>query len=174
MASREPRYRLVRSSRRQRLLTGAVLVLGFIALGLTWPTLIRHVVIARIEAIAHRPVSIEAIHANPLTGRIDVQGLRLLDRDGQSPFADFERLIVSVRTLSMLFGHLSIRNLVLEGPTVRVVQLPDTFNLSDIIEHSAANSRVRDVTIDHFVLTKGAVTFEDRSVSLPRTWRSER
>src|SRR5262249_48638527 len=117
MASKESRYRLVRSSRRQVLLTAAVRVLGFITLALAWPALLRHVMSAQIQAIAHRPVSIEALHANPLTGRIDVRGLRLLDRDGQSPFADVERLIVSVRPLSMLFGHPSIRNLVLEGPT---------------------------------------------------------
>src|SRR5262245_56768993 len=100
------------SSRLVIVLVVAVLSLVSFAIVATWPTLIRHVVTAQIGAMTHRPVSIKAIHLNPLTGRADVEGLKLLDRDGQTPFAVFDRLRVSVRPLALLGGHLWIREVI--------------------------------------------------------------
>jgi len=144
-----------------------------IAIALVWPPLVRHLLIAQIQLLTHRPVSIESVHVNPLTGRVALKGLRLLDRDGRSPFADFERLDVSVRPLSALRGHLSIRDAVLEGPVVRVVRSGEAFNFDDLVESSGSGGRVLDVTVDHFVLRRGTVTLEDRALSQPQTWRSE-
>src|SRR5215475_16028367 len=128
---------LSRSSRRRIVLVSAALTLILlIALVLLWPPVIRHLLIAQIQVLTHRPVSIEAVHVNPFTGRVALKGLRLLDRDGQSPFADFERLDVRVRPLAALGGHLSIRDAVLEGPIVRVVRYGETFNFDDLIEKS--------------------------------------
>src|SRR5262249_22276331 len=129
--------------------------------------------IAQIQVLTHRLVSIEAVHVNPLTGRVTLRGLRLLDRDGQSPFAEFERFDMSVRPLAALRGHLSVRDAVLEGPIVRVVRNGETFNFDDLIDKSGSGGRVLDVTVDRFVLRRGAVTLEDRALPQPQTWRSE-
>ena len=97
------------------------------------PELVRRVTVAQIRARTERPVSIEAVDLNLLTGRFTIRGFRLAERDGTTPFADFERLDVRVHLPSLLLGHLWIREVVLSDSTVRVVRLAnEEFNVSDL------------------------------------------
>src|SRR5262249_40325324 len=107
-----------------------VLVLGLLVAALTAGTMLglaplaRRIAVARIHALTERPVSIEAVALNLLTGRVAVRGLRIAERDGATPFADIERLDARVVLPALLLGHLRIRELVVDGSTVRVVRLP--------------------------------------------------
>ena len=151
-----------------------------VAIGATmvWalPEIIRRVAIARIQAMTGRPTQIERVEANVLAGRLIVHGVNLAEPDGQ-PFADLKRLDVHVKLLALLRGHVWLRDLVLDGSTVRVVRLSsDDFNFSDIIPRSGDGRGEAGfrVTVDHFALTNGTVVLEDRTLPQPRTWRSER
>ncbi|HZA41113.1 MAG TPA: DUF748 domain-containing protein [Actinomycetota bacterium] len=143
----------------------------------TWywlPELIRQVAVARIHAMTGRPVSIEAVRLNLLTGRFTIRDFRLAEREGTAPFADFAQLDIRVYLPSLLRGHLWIRELVLRDSTVRVVRVAgDEFNFSDLIQTSGATSKALDVTVDRFALTGGTVTLEDRALPEWRTWASE-
>jgi uncharacterized protein involved in outer membrane biogenesis len=152
---------------------GLMVVAG--AVTLYWlPQIARRVAIAQIEATTHRPASIDAVDLSLLFGRITVRGLRLAERDGTTPFADFERLDLRLHLPALLRGHLWIRELVLNGSTVRVVRLPGgDFNFSDLIRASGTTERRLDVTVDRFVLERGTVTLEDRALPEARTWASE-
>jgi hypothetical protein len=153
---------------------GLVLVAGGVVAVSRLPELARRVAIARIHAMTERPVSIDRVDLNLLTGRASVRGLRLAERDGQTPFAAFERLDVSVRLVSLLFGHLRIREVALADSTIRVVRHPDgTFNFSDLVRREGTAGRTFDVTVDRFALTGGKVTLEDHAIPEPRTWTSE-
>jgi len=139
-----------------------------------WPRVIHRVVISGIQAATHRPVSIEAVEVNPFTGRLTVRGLRLFEPDGTALFTDFERLDAAVRPLALLLGHVSFREIVLQGSTVRVVRFADRFNFSDLVSTSSSKpGQPPDVTVDRLVITRGTVTLEDRALAEPRTWTSE-
>ena len=58
----------------------------------TLPELIRRVAVARIHALTERPTAIERVGVNLLTGRFSVYGFKLMERDGDRPFADFQTL----------------------------------------------------------------------------------
>jgi Domain of Unknown Function (DUF748) len=137
------------------------------------PTLARHVVIAQLQAIAKRPVSIDRIDVQWLSGRFAIHGLLVAEPDGATPFADFERLDARVHLFSLLRGHIWIRELVLHKPTVRVIRLAKDFNFSDLIESSGAVEKAVDVTVDRFSLVDGTITFEDRALPERRTWTSD-
>jgi Domain of Unknown Function (DUF748) len=155
------------------LIFGLVVVAGAVTL-YSLPAIIRQVAIARIHALTERPVSIEAVEFNLLTGRLAVRGFRLAERDGTTPFADFERLDVRLHLPSLLLGHLWIRELVLSDSSVRVVRLAtNQFNFSDLIRSSGTTGRALDITVDRFALARGTVTLEDRALSEQRTWTSE-
>jgi hypothetical protein len=155
------------------LIFGLVLVGGAVTL-YRLPQIVRHLAIARIHALTERPVSIDAVELNLLTGRFAVRGFRLAERDGTTPFADFERLDVRVHLPSLLLGHLWIREMAISNSTVRVVRLPtNQFNFSDLIRSSGTTGRALDVTVDRFALARGTVTLEDRALSERRTWTSE-
>ena len=138
------------------------------------PELVRRVAIARLHAITERPVEIARVDLNLLRGRASIRGFRLAERDGQ-PFATIERLDVTLGLPSLLLGHLRVRELAIRDSTVSVVRLPDgTFNFSDLVGgHPGTGGRTVDVTVEHFALTGGKVTLEDRALPEPKTWVSD-
>jgi Domain of Unknown Function (DUF748) len=155
------------------LLLGLVLIAGAITV-YELPRIVRLVAIARIHAATGRPVSIEAVGLNLLTGHVTVRGFRLTERDQSAPFADVGRLEARLHLPSLLLGHIRIRDLIVTDSTVRVVRLPaGDFNFSDLIQASGTTTRPLDVTVDHFALSGGTVTLEDRALAEPRTWTSE-
>ena len=68
-------------TRRRVLIAGAVAALAILALVIAWPSLVHHLLIARVHGLTHRPVSVDAVHLNLFTGRLDVQGLRVLEHE---------------------------------------------------------------------------------------------
>lgn len=163
----------MRALRWLALALGLLVVAG--AVTLYWlPQIVRRVALAQIEATTHRPASIDAVDVSLLFGRVSIRGFRLAERDGTTPFADVERLDLRLHLPALLRGHLWIRELVLNGPTVRVVRLTrGDFNFSDLIRASGERGRPFDVTIDRFALERGTVTLEDRALPEARTWASE-
>ena len=164
----------MRSHRRLTLVLAvfALLVTGTV-FGLA--PVVRRIAIARIGALFERPVAIETVALDLLSGRITVGGVRIAEPDGRAPFVSIERLEAHLRLPSLLLGHLSIRDLVVDGSSIRVVRLSDgRFNFSDLLERPAApTTRALDVTVDRFRLDGGTVTLEDRALPEPRTWASE-
>src|SRR5215471_819769 len=104
-------------------------------LRLALPELIRLAVIARVHAITGRAATLEAVDVALLQGRISLRGFRLADRPTEKePFAELDRLDIQLRPLALLLGHIWLREVVLNGPTVRVIRYPgNDFNLSDLV-----------------------------------------
>jgi hypothetical protein len=152
-----------------------ILLIAVIGTLYALPEVVRLGAKARIQAITNRPVAIDAVDLHLLKGEITVRGLRLAERDGQAPFADFERLELRIHLPALLRGHLWIREAVLRNPTVRVVRLASDFNFSDLVQSSGTTTQARavDVTVDRFALVGGTVTLEDRTLPEARTWTSE-
>ncbi len=161
-----------RGGRRTFLIVGLVAVAVAVTL-YALPEVMRRVAIAEIQAITHRPVRIDRVSMNLLTGRFSISGFHLAERGGAAAFADFERLDVRLHPLALLRRHLWIRSMVLRNSTVHVVRFPGGFNLSDLIQSSGTTSGPLDVTVDRFSLVGGTVTLEDRALAEPRTWASE-
>lgn len=170
------RWRSVVTRRRWIALPLAVVVVVLVGLvaAARLPELVRRIAVARIHAMTERPVEIARVDVSLLRGRVSVHGVRLAERDGR-PFAAIERIDLALRLPSLLVGHVHLRELAIRDSTVRVVRLPDgTFNFSDLVSRGGAPGRPVDVTVDHFALTGGQVTLEDRALREPTTWVSDR
>src|SRR5215471_15612289 len=170
----------MRFTRRQRWLTvGLIVVLAMVVAGVIayakLPGIVRMAAIAALRASTHRDVSIDAVHVNPSTGELAVQGFRVIDHDG-GVLAEFERLEARIHRRSLLRGHLWLDYLTLVNSNVRVVRFRSgEFNISDLLRgQGASGTKALDVTVDHFRLSNSTVVFEDRLLSPWKTWRSER
>lgn len=164
--------KMMRSHRSLIVISGVLLVAAATILYAP-PTLARHVAISRLQAIAKRPVSIDRVDVQLLSGRFTIHGLRVAEPDGSAPFADCERLEARLHLLSLLRGHIWVRELVLQQPILRVVRRAKDFNFSDLIEDAGATEKRFDVTVDRFTLVDGTVAFEDRALPERRTWTSD-
>ncbi len=69
------------------------------------PQIVRHVAVARIQALTNRPVGIDAVGVNVFTGRLGIRGLHIAERDGSAPFADIARLELRLRLLPLLLDY---------------------------------------------------------------------
>ena len=162
----------IRSLRWPVVIVGVLLVV-VVALLFALPTIARHVAIARLHAITKRPVSIERVDVQPLSGRVTIHGLHVAEPDGAAPFADTELVDVRLRLLPLVRGHIWVRELIVRKPVLRIVRLGQNFNFSDLIERSGTTEKRVDVTVDRFSMIDGTVAFEDRALPDRRTWTSE-
>jgi len=160
-------------SRRTLVVISVVLLVMVAAALYSLPAVARHVAISQLRTITKRPVDIDRVDVQLLSGRVAVHGLRVAEPAGDAPFADCDRLEARLNLLSLLRGHIWVRDLVLTKPILRIVRLGDAFNFSDLIQGSESTEKKLDVTVDHFSLVDGTVAFEDRALPERRTWRSE-
>src|SRR5207245_4359070 len=81
-------------SRPALIVISVVLLLGVVVAATLYalPTIARHVAISQLQAITKRPVSIDRVDVQLLSGRFAIHGLHVAERGGGAPFADFERL----------------------------------------------------------------------------------
>ncbi len=164
--------KMMRSHRSLIVISGVLLVVVATTL-YALPTVARQVAISRLQAITMRPVSIDRVDVQLLSGRFMIHGLHVAEPDGGTPFADCERLDVRLHLLSLLRGHIWVRELVLQKPTLRVVRLVKDFNFSDLIEGAGTTEKTFDVSVDRFTLVDGTIAFEDRALPERRTWTSD-
>src|SRR5262245_62649340 len=73
------------------------------------PELLRRVAVARLQAITHRPVTIDSVRFNLAQQGLTVRGLRIAEPGGGGVFADVGQLELQLRLASLLGGHLWIR-----------------------------------------------------------------
>ena len=164
--------KMMRSHRRLIVISGVLLVAAATIL-YALPTVARHVAISRLQTITRRPVSIDRVDVQLLSGRFTIHGLRVAEPDGGAPFAALETLDARLHLVSLARGHIWVRELVLVKPTLRIVRLDKRFNFSDLFQGSETTEKRFDVTVDRFALVDGTVAFEDRALPEHRTWTSD-
>ena len=74
----------------------------------------------KLSVLLHRPVSIARIHINPYELSLQVEGLRIGEREDEATFIGFERLFVDVEATALLQKALVLSEFRLEQPTFRV------------------------------------------------------
>ncbi|MGH7364823.1 MAG: AsmA family protein, partial [Candidatus Rokuibacteriota bacterium] len=164
---------------RRRLGTIAVallvtLVVSATAVWLALPSLARRAVVWQVEAQTGRKLTMREFDLDLRDGHLRITGLRLDDREPGPPLAQLDRLEVRFRPGTLLRGHLWIEDLALDNPRVRIVRTGrGVLNISDLLRPSRPREQAAALTLDRFALTGGAITFEDRTLTPPRTWRAD-
>lgn len=156
------------------LIVVVVLVGGAVTL-YALPGIVRRVAMVQIRALTGRPTAIDAVELALFRGRATVHGVRLMERDGTTPFAEFPRIDLRVSLPSLLLGHVWIRELALTDSNVRIVRLASAeLNVSDLLGKSESTEKRLDLTVDHFRVAGGTVTLQDQAVPGAPLWTSER
>src|SRR3989442_13875982 len=93
--------KMMRSHRWIILISGVLLIAVATTL-YALPTVARQVAISRLQAIRKRPVSIDRVDVQLLSGRFTIHGFHVAEPDGGTPFADCEWLDSRLHPLSPL------------------------------------------------------------------------
>jgi hypothetical protein len=165
--------------RRTAWLAALVAIVTLVVLGAVTmaklPEIVRRALVWRLETLSQRPVAIERLELNVLTGQLAIHGLRIDDRDEPRPLAHAERITARLHRRSLLGLHVWVEDLVVERSSVRIVRLgANRFNISDLLDRPRRPPGLVGVTVDRLLVTDGTVLLEDRTLAPPRTWTSER
>ena len=85
-----------------------------------------------------RPVTIESVYLNPFALKLAVRGFRIDDTDS-APLVSLRELVVNVQTSSLFRRALTLKELRLTDPAVRLRVLPDgSLSFADVVEKLSA------------------------------------
>ncbi|HXA96667.1 MAG TPA: DUF748 domain-containing protein [Candidatus Dormibacteraeota bacterium] len=152
----------------------ATLAVGAVALWTALPLLARWAVVRQVEGQTGRHLSMAAFDLDLRRGRLHIGGFRLEDREPGPPLAEFDRLEIRFRPGGLVRGHVQIEEITLVAPRVRIVRTGrGQLNISDLLGRRGSGGAALPFTLDRLALTDGAIVFEDRTLTPPRTWRAD-
>jgi uncharacterized protein involved in outer membrane biogenesis len=163
---------LSRRVRRWGLVAAAAVGLYALAGFFVLPSVLKSQIPQRAGRLLGREVRLERVRTNPFTLSITIEGLRILDRDGQDLLA-WRRLYVNADLWPLLRGRMSLQVIDLDAPRFRVVlEKGGRLNFSDILDRlqgtpSSGSSEPTPVAIGHLRVTGAQLSFQDRSLPEP-------
>lgn len=131
------------------------------------PAILKPVAVKNIARATHRDVAIERLKINPLTLSVTIQGFKLADPGGASPFIAFEELYVNWSIISSAFHRaLILEEIRLEKPYVSITRKPDgTYNFSDLIpkeqDKKEEPSKPFHFSLNNIQIAGGKIDFHD-------------
>ncbi len=138
-------------------------LIGFVGV----PLIAQYVVVPRVAAALHRPVSIARVRFNPYRLRLRLKYLHIGNRDSQAPFVDIHRLHVTIEWRSLLHLAPIVHDVSISRPIIHVVrEAEQTFNFSDLLERPAptpapAPSQPQRFAVSNIKIHEGQIYFDD-------------
>ena len=169
-AGRERAGKLYRSHRLRKtllILLGLIVlfgVLGFLAA----PSLIKSQLQSRATAMLGRPVTVDAVHLNPYTLRLELDKLHIGEKDGTASFVDIDQIVVNASWTAVFRMAPVLDELTVQHPQIHITRTaPQTFNFSDLLDRFAAKPGEPPSPPTRFALANisvhnGDIQFDDK------------
>ncbi len=131
------------------------------------PAVLKPVLIKNIAKATHRDVAIERIKINPFTLSTTIQGFKLADPGGASPFIAFDELHVNWSVIISAFRRaLVLEEVRLVNPYVGITRKTDgTYNFSDLLpkdeDKKEETSKPFHFSLNNIQITGGRIDFSD-------------
>jgi hypothetical protein len=136
--------------------------IGFLAV----PAIVKSQAARQAAEKLHRQLSIDEVSFNPFTLSASVQGLKMLEPDGRTVFASFERLGADLSWQSV--AHLApvVQEVRLTRPYVHLVRNADhRYNIDDILQlvaNQPPSPEPARFSVNNIQLEEGSLAFEDK------------
>lgn len=156
----------------------ALWAIGFVTLSLLFcilalPLIIKNQAEKQIFAITGRVASISGVSFNPFGMTLTVKGFRFLEPDKSTVFVAFDRMRVSLSSMSLFRFAPVIDELMLENPKLTFVRTaPNRYNFSDILDKLSQKPKTEKTaasrfSINNISITGGAIDFNDKAAPVP-------
>lgn len=137
------------------------------------PSIVRHQAEKQIHAITGRVTSISSVSFNPFGMTLTVKGFSFLEPDRSTPFVTFDRMRISLSSMSLFRFAPVVDELTLENPKLTVIRTaPNIYNFSDILNKlsrkpKAEKSGDSRFSINNISVTGGTIDFNDKAAPIP-------
>lgn len=112
----------------------------FLALCLLAPRIAKGYVESHSKELVGRRVQIESVSFNPFRFSVSVKGFAVFEKDDSTTFAAFREFYVNADPLRLFTGNISLSEVRLDSPFVRIQKDGEVFNFSDILGRFASDS----------------------------------
>ncbi len=146
----------------------AAVVLYGVILGLVVPPFAKKMIVEDVGQRWGRVVTIDSLTVNPYTLGIAISGFRVMESDGRTTFASFDRLDVDGSIASIYHLAPVADAVTLSGLKVNLVRdSPSHYNVTDIIERTTSAPkgplvRSAEYSVSNIRIINGRVDFDDR------------
>lgn len=138
---------------------------GFLLL----PYVVKRVAAGKLSENLHRETTIESVYFNPYSFLLIMRGFRVREPNTPDTFASFEELRINLQGRSLIKGGITVKELTLDGPYLRVVHNTDlSYNFSDLIPKPSAKKAPETpakgsmkFSFNNIHITNGSVDFND-------------
>ncbi|WP_240732301.1 DUF748 domain-containing protein [Dyella terrae] len=155
---------------RKTLLILAIVLVLFGLLGFfAGPSIIKSQIEKRATVALGRPVTLDKVHLNPYTLRLQLDQLHIGDRDGKAAFVDIDQVVVNTSWSSVYRLAPVLDELTLQRPRVRIVREADQrFNFTDLIDKFASgptdpNAKPARFALSNISIHDGDIDFDDQA-----------
>jgi hypothetical protein len=131
------------------------LVLLLLVFVLVHPPIVRWAIEEYSPEYTGRRITVESFRMNPINGVVRIEGLKIMEAEGDSLFLGVDRILVNATLYKMFGGHYEITALHVEHPDLRIVQSGNRFNFSDLRDRfvkDAPEPEVADTLPIHYAL----------------------
>ncbi|MGW8393562.1 DUF748 domain-containing protein [Pseudoduganella sp. HUAS MS19] len=147
--------------------TLAGLLLAYTGIGfLAVPALVKSQAARQASEKLHRQLSIEEVSFNPFTLAASVRGVKMMEQDGSTVFASFDRLGADLSWQSVTRMAPVVQEVRLTKPYVRLARDADNrYNIDDILKLIASQPPSPEparFSVNNIQLEEGSLAFEDK------------
>ncbi len=147
--------------------TLAGLLLAYTGIGfLAVPAIVKSQAAKQASEKLHRQLSIEEVSFNPFTLAASVRGLKMMEPDGSTVFASFDRLGADLSWQSVTRMAPVVQEVRLTKPYVHLARNADNrYNIDDILKLIASQPPSPEparFSVNNIQLEEGSLSFEDK------------
>lgn len=137
------------------------------------PGIVKSRAIRAVAEATGRTLAIGDISINPFTWTAEVQGGRLTERDGATPFVSFSSARVAVSPASIFRGAPIVSEVRLRSPYLHLVRTgANRYNFSDLLEKKGApkkgDEKPARFSLNNITVSGGSVDFIDQGLPVEK------
>jgi len=150
---------------------GGTITVLLLLMALVLPGIVRSQAESGITKALNRKATIAEVRINPFGMTATIQGFKLFEPDGTTPFVEFGQLRASLSTASLYRFGVVADELTITDPRIRLVRTAaNRYNFSDILDHLAKQPKSEKkgttrFSINNISITGGNLAFDDRAVA---------
>ena len=119
----------------------ALIFLVFIAVVLFTGPIAKYIIEHKSEKYTGRIILIDKLKINIFTGKVNAYGLKVYEPDKKTLFLGFRHLLADIDEIKLLKSVYRVEHLLLEDPSVRIIQKGYSFNFDDLLKKFEPDSK---------------------------------
>ena len=119
-----------------------------------------------------RQITMDKLRVNLFNASVKIEGCHITEQDLKTDFVTFDTLKVAINPFKLISKEVNIRYITLAGPDIKVVNMGERFNFSDLLELGDTTEVDTDTTpsqwaigIYNINLHSGRITYTDREMN---------